>query len=194
LAAADFNRDGIPDLAVAVTGEGAVVVLDGRGHGRYGAPRKIGRAGHPFLLTGTDLNADAIPDIAVAEEDSGVALFLADGRGGFKKRRYPTGKWSSDVAAADFNEDRVLDLAVTNWGSNDVSILRGKNDGTFQRAQSITYEDSTWSTATAPVRSPVTHLSPPAVACGMPTRRISTAMAGSTWSPPTPRTTTSRFC
>src|SRR5207245_1432088 len=36
----------------------------------------------------------------------------------------------------DFNGDQVLDLAVANFDSNNVSILRGIGDGTFQAAGS----------------------------------------------------------
>src|SRR5713101_2109196 len=39
------------------------------------------------------------------------------------------------VITADFNGDGRLDLAVANAGSNDVSILLGNGDGTFQAAQ-----------------------------------------------------------
>jgi len=48
---------------------------------------------------------------------------------------YPVGKAPMVVAVADFNGDGNLDLAVANSGSNDVSILLGNGDGTFQRAK-----------------------------------------------------------
>ena len=38
------------------------------------------------------------------------------------------------VATADFNGDGKLDMAVTNGGSNKISILLGNGDGTFQAA------------------------------------------------------------
>src|SRR6266849_3890267 len=40
----------------------------------------------------------------------------------------------SSVATGDFNRDGKPDLAVTNYGSNSVSVLRGNGDGTFQPA------------------------------------------------------------
>jgi hypothetical protein len=43
-----------------------------------------------------------------------------------------TGPFS--VAIADFNGDGKVDMAVTNGGSNNVSVLLGKGDGTFQAA------------------------------------------------------------
>src|SRR6267143_5400659 len=42
----------------------------------------------------------------------------------------------TSVTAGDFNGDGKLDLAVTNLGSNNVSVLLGNGDGTFQAAVS----------------------------------------------------------
>jgi hypothetical protein len=38
------------------------------------------------------------------------------------------------VAVTDFNGDGIQDLAVANWGSNNVSVLLGNGDGSFQAA------------------------------------------------------------
>jgi len=43
------------------------------------------------------------------------------------RRRFP---WS--IAAGDFNRDGKLDLAVSNYGDNSLSVLLGNGDGTFQ--------------------------------------------------------------
>ena len=40
----------------------------------------------------------------------------------------------SCVAVGDFNGDGKLDLIVANFGSNDISVLLGNGDGTFQVA------------------------------------------------------------
>ena len=47
-----------------------------------------------------------------------------------------TGDGPSSIAAADFNGDGKLDLAVANSGSNNVTILLGNGDGTFTAAAS----------------------------------------------------------
>src|SRR5262249_57809399 len=41
---------------------------------------------------------------------------------------------SSGVGIGDFNGDGIPDLAVANFASNDVSVLLGNGDGTFQPA------------------------------------------------------------
>src|SRR5438034_10249882 len=48
---------------------------------------------------------------------------------------FAAGSNPASVAAGDFNRDGVLDLATANYGSNNVSVLLGNGDGTFQAAQ-----------------------------------------------------------
>src|SRR5262249_23029891 len=63
---------------------------------------------------------------------------LGDGRGHLgTPTLFPTEVGSSRLVAADFNGDHKVDLAVTNLGSNTVSILFGKGDGTFAPARNI---------------------------------------------------------
>jgi hypothetical protein len=53
----------------------------------------------------------------------------------FKKpTTYPVGAEPQMVVTADFNNDGNLDLATADYSSNDVSILLGNGDGTFQPA------------------------------------------------------------
>jgi len=48
---------------------------------------------------------------------------------------YPVGSLGATIVLGDFNHDGNLDAAVTNFGTNDISILLGNGDGTF-KAQS----------------------------------------------------------
>ena len=45
---------------------------------------------------------------------------------------YAAGENPSSVTAGDWNGDKKPDLAVANYGSNNVSILLGNGNGTFQ--------------------------------------------------------------
>jgi hypothetical protein len=47
---------------------------------------------------------------------------------------YTVGTLPFANAVGDFNGDRILDIAVVNYNSNNVSVLLGKGDGTFQPA------------------------------------------------------------
>jgi hypothetical protein len=49
----------------------------------------------------------------------------------YNRTDFPTGNYPVGVALGDFNGDGRLDLAVTNFSDNTVSILLGKPDGTF---------------------------------------------------------------
>ena len=50
------------------------------------------------------------------------------------------GDFSFSVVAGDFNGDLNLDLAVTNGGDDNVSILLGNGDGTFDPATPATVD------------------------------------------------------
>jgi FG-GAP-like repeat len=50
-------------------------------------------------------------------------------------RAFGAGGRPSAVALGDVNGDGLLDLAVANEGSNNVSVLLGNGDGTFQAAR-----------------------------------------------------------
>jgi len=55
---------------------------------------------------------------------------------------YVVGSLPSDVAVGDFNGDGKPDIAVVNSGSNDVSVLLGNGDGTFQAATNFAVGNS----------------------------------------------------
>ncbi|HYA23574.1 MAG TPA: VCBS repeat-containing protein, partial [Terriglobales bacterium] len=48
--------------------------------------------------------------------------------------KYAAGTGPNSVATADFNGDGKLDLAVSNNGSNNLSVLLGNGNGTFKAA------------------------------------------------------------
>jgi hypothetical protein len=128
-AAADFNGDGKPDLAV-ITRTGFTILL---GTGKVTAPFSTGSsvavAGAACLVTG-DLNGDGIPDLLVAVNDSPNALlsYLGNGDGTFTlKATTPTPNSGGEVVLADFNHDGKLDFAT----SGNLLAL-GNGDGTFQ--------------------------------------------------------------
>jgi hypothetical protein len=65
-----------------------------------------------------------------------TCLFASAGPSFAGPTDYPTGKGPSSVAIGDLNGDGKADLVTTNYwnrGSNTVSVLPGKGDGTFTR-------------------------------------------------------------
>ena len=133
-AAADFNGDGILDLAVGNTFDKTVSVLLGNGDGTF-QPRSDFSTGGPapFALATGDFNGDGRPDVAVTDVSSNsVAVMLNDGSGSlFPAATLTTGRSPRAVIVADFNGDGIADLAVTNESDNSVSIFLGNGDGSF---------------------------------------------------------------
>lgn len=79
---------------------------------------------------GTDFDGDGATNSA--EIINGTNPFVAASAGTFAaKVDYPTGNGPQGFATADFDSDGDLDLAVTNNGDNDISVLLGNGDGTF---------------------------------------------------------------
>src|SRR5437867_4654829 len=142
VAAGDFNRDGVLDLATANYGSNNVSVLLGNGDGTFQPARTFATAGfNPEFVAVGDVNLDGRQDLAVAQSGSTpslVSVLLGNGDGSFQPARiFATGQGSLSVAIGDVNGDGRPDLAVANYSSNDVSVLLGNGDGTFQAAQSF---------------------------------------------------------
>ncbi len=152
IAVADFNGDGIPDLVVANRDSNTVSVLLGNGDGTF-QPAVSSPAGpYPIWVAVGDFNGDGKQDLVVTIQYDGecpvgeVSVLLGNGDGTFQA---PVGYGSggvctSTVAVADVNRDGKLDLVVSNLCpslagcpySEDVGVLLGNGDGTFQPAVS----------------------------------------------------------
>jgi hypothetical protein len=62
---------------------------------------------------------------------------------------FPVGDSPGSIAVADLDGDTVSDLVTANAGSDDVSVLLGNGDGTFQAAVSFAAGDGSTSVAVA---------------------------------------------
>ncbi|HEX2568383.1 MAG TPA: VCBS repeat-containing protein, partial [Polyangia bacterium] len=138
VATADTNGDGRLDLIVASTITNDVTVLVNQGGGDYAVMATM-----PFLADQTprapstmisgDLDGDGFSDLVVAARDTNEVFTLL-GRGG--TRFDPPVRASTDPAASlptalalgDVNGDGLLDLAVANEGSDNVTVLLGQTD------------------------------------------------------------------
>lgn len=133
-AVADFNADGLPDLAVANFVSGTVTVLLRQAGGGFvqglGSPISIG-ARIDGVAAG-DFGGDGRPDLVVARYDSSQATFLLNTGTGFSPQiTAPTGPQPGPFGVGDFNGDGLADVAVVNNGGNSVSILLQVAGGGF---------------------------------------------------------------
>src|SRR5262249_39493142 len=124
-AVADFNGDGVPDLAVANALSPSVSVLLNRGDGTFPPPANFTVGGNPNAVIVGDFNGDGIPDLAtVNTTDNAVSVLLGVGDGTFQpETRYLVGSGAVALVAADFNGDGALALATANSASNNVTVL-----------------------------------------------------------------------
>lgn len=123
-AAADFNGDGVVDLAVT----GNDVLLLGTASGRFFA-RPLATTFPARFAIAADVNGDGKPDLITAG-DRTISVRLGRGDGTFDAERLLTLNDSmTAIATVDFDGDHKTDLLVA--GAGGITRLRGNGDGTF---------------------------------------------------------------
>jgi hypothetical protein len=123
--AADFNGDGLADIAVAVLGTNTVNVLLRNPGGGFTAEAPIPVGAGALGLATADLNADGRPDLAVTSNSAGtVTALLRQAGGGFAADGAPLpAPGANGVAAGDFNGDGKPDLAASNDAANTLTVF-----------------------------------------------------------------------
>ena len=138
--AGDFNGSGKLDLALASAAapgndDNGIFILLGDGLGTFLGQSPVQTWGIYGMATG-DFNGDGRLDVALANSNTGeVSILLGNGNGTFQAgETISVGdlvpNYGTTIIAGDFNDDGRLDLAVL--VGNDVAILMGNGDGTFQ--------------------------------------------------------------
>ena len=137
VSSADFNNDGLNDIAVANSTSNDVSVFIGSGAGQFNQPLSY-HVISPISIVTNDFNNDGETDLGVASGDGAVAILFGLGNGVFDSTVYfSTGAIYPNalgITTADYNSDGNADIAVTNNGSHNISVLLGIGSGNFAAA------------------------------------------------------------
>ncbi|MEG5097725.1 FG-GAP-like repeat-containing protein, partial [Microcoleus sp. B13-B4] len=135
----DFNADNLSDIVVADV-NGRVVIGLKNAQGNFFTPEYTSQVGtNPTAIAARDFNGDGSLDLAITSSASNnVSILLNTGGAGADRFsipvNYAVGTNPTSIAAEDFNGDNILDLAITNSVSNNISILLGTGQGAFANA------------------------------------------------------------
>ena len=136
---ADFNRDGILDIAAIQYYPAQFTVAFGNGDGTFQTSTATNYAitttGSPYWIAGADLNGDGAIDLAEVNGggDQTLDVFLNAGNGTFTLgSTLATGSGPQWISIADLNADGKQDLIISNYGDNTVGSYLGNGDGTFK--------------------------------------------------------------
>jgi Ca2+-binding RTX toxin-like protein len=156
IVAADFNKDGKTDIAMALPpGEAdlngivpgdKVGILLAAGNGIFTVlPRIVSTDINATQIITGDFNGDTITDLAVSgqrivgtdstgrvtQTESQISVHFGAGNGLFTTPvlTHISGNYALSIASGDFNSDRKSDLAVGSKSA--VQLLSSKGDGTF---------------------------------------------------------------
>ena len=136
LAAADFNGDGIGDLASQMGT--TLQIRINNGDGTFKAPISIGTSNTSTSegLFAADMNGDSISDLFFIAYSSGnVNVIISNGDGSFQAPVISSVK-GAQGALGDVNGDNITDAALTVGGG--FRVLLGNGDGTFQVSATYT--------------------------------------------------------
>lgn len=128
---ADFNQDGLPDIATANYTTHDVTVLLNMGNGQFDPNQHnflVGAAGtqRPYDLTVADINGDRIPDLLTANSLGSSFGFLQGSNSTdlfLPTQTFSTPSGPRAIATGDLNNDKKTDVIVASYYSNSISVF-----------------------------------------------------------------------
>jgi len=144
----DFNRDGIVDFCVANINDNTISVLLGNGDGTFQPQQLITVGAAPRGVAVLDVDGDG--DMDLANTNAGgvgnMSIVLNDVTGVFGTASFfeagASNEWA--LAAADMDDDGMLDLVVGAQNEGRILVQRAVGDGTFTLASSSAAGGAAW--------------------------------------------------
>lgn len=158
IAAGDFDRDGVLDLATAnfegdtvslLLGEGGASEDESPGHiggnGTFTPVAPLRVPGGPRSVVARDLDGDGTVDLATANyRSSTISILEGAGDGSFELvGSLATGRGPEVIASGHFDDDGIVDLATADALGSVVSVFVGEGSGSlggsagFRRMQTL---------------------------------------------------------
>ena len=134
----DFDGDGIPDLAVNLSGFDHIAILKGDGHANFSVQHQFETDTLPKGVVLADFNKDGKLDLATVQDwGYNIKVNLGDGLGGFTfARELNADGEPTRLYTADVNNDGNLDLIANGPQEGVVLTYLGKGNGNFETAAS----------------------------------------------------------
>ncbi len=137
-AVGDFNRDGFTDIASSNYDDNSMSVLLGRGDGTFQASQTYAVGTTPAGIAALDVNGDGAVELVVTNSISNnLSLFRNNGDGTFQPQSTffsVPGARLYGLAAADMNNDGIMDLVVGARATRRVYVLLGNGSGGFTQS------------------------------------------------------------
>jgi 6-phosphogluconolactonase (cycloisomerase 2 family) len=145
IAVGKFNNDAYPDIAVVHFSFSRIVLLINNGNGTF--TRSLNDIAIPSgfsAVVAADFDGNGFDDLAVAVDGitDVIALRLNSGNGTFTSPpNISVGNAPLSIAVGHLDAGPLPDLVVTNYGSNNVQVMRNLGGGSFTPATSFAVGD-----------------------------------------------------
>ncbi len=144
---ADFNNDGLLDLATSDAFTNTTSVILGNGNGSFKARVTLATPNNPRGIVSFDHNGDGNQDLVVTNyTNSRVTIFTGNGDGTFSNSGVLTTSSGPNIFDfGDFNRDGIMDLVTGDTGANVVSVFLGNGStgvAALQQFSIVTKEEA----------------------------------------------------